>query len=92
MMTDKMFDTLVANGPLVASLAGFYYWATPRLVKSVLRNGGGEIVKRIVREANQEQSRETAEAFSRVRERLVAVETRLKDHARARSPRKRSAS
>lgn len=78
-MTEYIVQQLVANAPLVVALGVLYIAVTPHLIKSTLQNGGGEIVKRIVREANAEQSKETAEAFAKVRERLAAVETHIKE-------------
>lgn len=78
MNLEKLIETAVMNAPLVAMLVTAYAWATPRIIKSTLMNGGGEIVKNIVRAANAEQSKETAEAFARMRERLAAVETHVR--------------
>jgi hypothetical protein len=78
MNPEKIIETLIANAPLVVALGTLYCFATPHLIRSTLQNGGGEIVKGIVRACNAEQSKETAEAFAKVRERLSAVETHIK--------------
>lgn len=83
MNIEKVLEALASNVPLVVAIATVYVWATPRLIRSTLQNGAGEVVKDIVRSANAEQSKETAEAFAKVRERLSAVETRIKDHVEA---------
>lgn len=72
-----MIETCLNNAPLCLALAVAYWKATPYLVKSTLLNGGGEIVKRIVREANAEQSLGHAEDLAKVRERLARVEAKL---------------
>lgn len=78
MNVDKMLEIALANAPLVVMLGTAYAWLTPKIIKSTLMNGGGEVVKRIVRECNAEQSIETQEHFARVRERLSAVEAIVK--------------
>jgi hypothetical protein len=71
---EKMLEVLTSNLPLVAMLGTVYYAVTPRMIRSTLLNGGGEIVKGIVRACNAEQSKEHAEAIAKVRERLAALE------------------
>lgn len=78
MSPEKMLEIALANAPLVVMLGAAYAWLTPKIIKSTLMNGGGEVVKRIVRECNAEQTKEHAEAFTRVRERLSAVEALVK--------------
>jgi hypothetical protein len=76
---EKMIEIALANAPLVLMLGSAYAWLTPKIIKSTLMNGGGEIVKNIVRAANAEQTKEHAESLTLVRERLAVVETSLKD-------------
>lgn len=82
-MTDKILEVLLNNAPLVVAIGSLYVWVTPRMIKSTLKNGAGDIVKDIVRAANAEQSLETQAAIGSVRERLAVVETRIKDHLEA---------
>lgn len=69
-MTDKLLETLISNGPLVVALGALYWWATPRLLKATLLNGGGNIVRSIVREENATQTLATH----------AAVKSALDDH------------
>jgi hypothetical protein len=82
-VTEKILETLINNAPLVFALGSLYVLVTPRLIKSTLQNGAGDVVKDIVRSANAEQSKETVAALSAVRERLAVVESRIEDHVKA---------
>lgn len=64
-MSEHVIAILVANAPLVAALTAAYLWATPRTIKSTLMNGGGEIVRRIVKEENVIQSDKTHESIGK---------------------------
>lgn len=67
-MDATMMKAVIDHGPLVVAVALAYWWATPRLLKATLRNGGGEIVREHVKAANAEQSIETASAIKRALE------------------------
>lgn len=82
-MSDRLINALIDHAPLVAALGVLYWTATPRLLKTTLSNGGGEIVRRIVGEENAKQTREVHEGLTQVRERLAVLETRLTDHIAA---------
>ena len=89
---NTVLDIAVANVKLLpmflalGGALGLLYWrATPGIVRGVLQNGGGEVVRRIVREENAVQSDKThaaitgavaplTESVTRVRERLARLE------------------
>jgi hypothetical protein len=78
-----MLHAIVEHAPLAVTLAIIYWKLTPRVLKATLTNGGGEIVRRIVREENATQSTAIDEKFTGVRERLAVIETRFTDHLTA---------
>ena len=69
-MNDKLLEALIAQAPLVAALGAIWYWTTPKLIRSVLSNGGGDIIRGIVRTENAEQSKET----------IASIDKALKAH------------
>ena len=70
MNPDRIIEMIAANVPLFAVIATAYWWATPRMLKSALQNGSGEIVRRIVRDENAHQT-------LGLHERISALEGRL---------------
>jgi hypothetical protein len=69
-ITTRMSYALVDHWPLVAALLITGYWIFPRVLKSTLLNGAGDIIRGIVREENVKQSVHAKEA----------LDTRLKEH------------
>jgi hypothetical protein len=64
-VNEKLLTALVEHGPLVAAAALIYWKLTPRLLKATLQNGGGDIVRGIVRAENAAQSKSTHEAIEK---------------------------
>ena len=81
----------IEHAPLAIGIAVAYWWLTPKLLKVTLMNGGGEVVRRIVREENDATMKATGESIraataplhdsiTQVRERIASMEGRLKEH------------
>jgi hypothetical protein len=64
-----MITAAVDHWPLVAGLFVALYWGVPRVlprvIKDVLLNGGGEIIRGIVKSENESQSLKTKEELDR---------------------------
>jgi hypothetical protein len=80
---DRVVEIAIANAPLLGILAYIYWRVTPRLLKATLLNGGGDAVRRIIREENADQSKSIDEKFTHMRERMAVLETRIADHLKA---------
>jgi hypothetical protein len=68
-LSTRMVAAAVDHWPLVAGLFVAIYWALPkvlpRVIKDVLLNGGGLIIRQIVKEENESQSTKTKEELDR---------------------------
>lgn len=56
-----MVNSAVDHWPLITSLAVALWWGFPRMLKATLRNGAGDIIREIVRQENDHQSRAAEE-------------------------------
>lgn len=55
-LSTRIIMSAVDHWPLVAGLLVASYWVTPRVLKAFFLNGGGEIVRGLVRQENEAQS------------------------------------
>lgn len=63
-MSDLMLKALIDHGALVAALAAMGWWGGPRMVRATLANGGGDIIRGIVKTENLAQNAAHREAVS----------------------------
>lgn len=76
-LTTRMALALIDHWPLVAALLVMGYWIFPRVLKSTLLNGAGDIIRGIVRDENQKQSALAKDA----------LDSRFKEHEQQESAR-----
>lgn len=74
-VTDRMVNAAIDHWPLVAALAISLWWAFPKMLRNTLSNGGGDIIRSIVRGENEHQTKGNEEKFTRiVRDAITAHE------------------
>jgi hypothetical protein len=65
-LQEQLVQAAIQHWPVVAAIGAAGYWLFPKMLKQTLTNGGGEIIRKIIKEENLEQSKAHTDETSRI--------------------------